>query len=177
MTDAWCLETERLVLRRFTRDDAEFVRELVNEPGWLRHIGDRKVHTLEDALGYLERAMLAQYARLGFGFYRVERREDGVPVGLCGLVRREGMPDADLGFALLARHERRGYAFEAAERVVRHAREDLGLARLAAITRPDNAGSIALLVKLGMRYERAFRLPGEGEELSLYAMALGAPPS
>ena len=172
MDKAWCLATERLVMRRFTLQDAAFVRELVNEPEWLRWIGDRSVHTLEDAAGYLERVLLAQYERLGFGFYRVELAHDGTPVGLCGLVRREGMDDADAGFAMLARHSGRGYAGEAARRVVRHAREDLALTRLAGITRPGNAPSIALLERLGMRYERTIRLPGESVDLSLYGMAL-----
>jgi RimJ/RimL family protein N-acetyltransferase len=166
------VETERLVLRRFTLQDSGFVRELVNEPGWLRYVGDRSVHTLEDAVGYLERTLLAQYARLGFGFYRVELAGDGTPVGLCGVVHRQGMDDADIGFAMLARHSGRGYAREAARRVVRHAREDLGLSRLTGITLPGNAASIALLEGLGMRFERTIRLPGGTEDLSLYGMAL-----
>ena len=174
MNATWCLETERLVLRRFTLDDAAFLRELVNEPGWLRYIGDRKVQTLDDARGYLERALLAQYVRLGFGFYRVELQADGTPVGLCGLVRRQGMDDVDMGFAILERHSGRGYASEAAQRIVRHAREDLGLARITGITQPGNAASIALLEKLGMRFERTIRLPGETADLGLYGMVLAA---
>jgi [ribosomal protein S5]-alanine N-acetyltransferase len=133
------------------------------------------VHTLEDAGGYLERTLLAQYARLGFGFYRVELAAEGTPVGMCGLVHRPGMDDVDMGFAMLERHSGRGYAGEAARRVVRHAREDLGLTRLAGITQPDNAASIALLEKLGMRFERTLRLPGETVDLNLYGMALDAP--
>jgi ribosomal-protein-alanine N-acetyltransferase len=168
-------ETPRLVLRRFTLDDAEFVRELVNEPGWLRFIGDRNVHTPEQACAYIEKRLLGPYARLGFGFYRVELKRDGTPVGLCGLVRRDGLDDVDLGFGLLERCAGLGYAREAAVEVVRQAREELALTRLVAITLPDNQRSIALLEKLGMRLERTLRLPGEQADLSLYGMGLRAP--
>jgi ribosomal-protein-alanine N-acetyltransferase len=170
-------ETERLVLRRFTLDDAAFVLELVNEPGWLRFIGDRNVRTLDDARAFIEKRLLGPYARLGFGFYRLELKVGGTPVGLCGLVRREGLDDVDIGFGLLQRWEGRGYAHESAVEVVRHAREQLALTRLVAITRPDNGPSIALLEKLGMRFERTLRLPGETVDLSLYGMELvaGAP--
>ncbi len=164
--------TARLVLRRLTPDDAPFAFELLRSPGWLRFIGDRHVHTITDAGLYLERVPIAQYARLGYGLYRVELALDGTPVGLCGIVRREALEDPDLGFALLERHTGRGYALEAAREVVAHAREDVGLARLAAIVRPDNGRSIALLEKLGMRYERLLRLPGEEQDVRLYGLEL-----
>lgn len=169
------LTTDRLVLRRFTREDDAFILELLNEPGWLRWIGDRNVHSLEDARGYLERGPLKLYADLGFGFYRVELASDGSPIGMCGLIQRAGLDDVDIGFSLLARCHGHGYAFEAAARVVRHAREDLGLVRLVAIVVAANERSVRLLKKLGMRYERVVRLPKDPEELHLYGMALVAP--
>lgn len=166
-------ETARLVLRRFTLEDAPFVTELVNEPGWLRFIGDRDVHTSGQARAFIEKRLLGPYERLGFGFYRVELKHDRSPVGLCGLVRRDGLEDVDIGFGLLESCAGRGYAHEAALEVVRQAREELALTRLVAITRPDNRRSIALLEKLGMRCERTLRLPGEQTDLSLYGMELG----
>ena len=167
------LETERLVLLRFTLDDAQFVTELVDAPGWLRFIGDRDVHTPEQACTFIEKRLLGPYARLGFGCYRVELKRDGSPIGLCGLVRRDGLDDVDIGFGLPERCAGQVYAYEAAVGAVRYAREEL--ARLCAITRPDNQRSIALLEKLGMRFERALRLPGEQTDLSLYGLGLGAP--
>jgi [ribosomal protein S5]-alanine N-acetyltransferase len=166
--------TARLVLRHFTLDDAAFILELVNEPDWLRFIGDRDVHTLEQARTYLERGPMSLYDKFGFGFYRVELAADGTPVGMCGLIQREVLDGVDIGFALLERHERCGYGHEAAAEVVRQAREDHGLDRLLAITNLDNARSIALLEKLGMHYERDLRLPGEDADVRLYAMELGA---
>lgn len=167
------LETERLILRRMTRDDAPFVLELLNDPGWLRYIGDRGVRTLDDARAYIEKGPVAMVARHGFGLDVVERREGGVPLGICGLIRRETLPDVDLGFAFLPAHRGRGYAVEAARAVLRHGRETLGLQRIVAIATPDNYDSIRLLEKLGLRYERRVTLAGDDEVLSLYA--IGAP--
>ena len=164
--------TDRLIIRRLTLDDAAFILELVNEPGWLRFIGDRNVHSLDDARGYLERGPMSLYPKFGFGFYRLETKPGGVPVGICGLIKREALEDVDIGFALLARHAGLGYALEAAKETVRHAREDLGLKRLAAITNPDNTRSIALLEKLGMRFERMFRLPADENDVRLFGMEL-----
>jgi RimJ/RimL family protein N-acetyltransferase len=167
--------TERLVLRRLVLDDAAFILELLNEPGWLRFIGDRGVRTLEDARAYLERVPMTLYAKHGFGLYAVELRADATPVGMCGLIRRDVLPDPDIGFALLSRHEGRGYAIEAAQGVVRHAREDVKLPRLAAIVNPENRRSIGLLGKLGMRFERMIRMPNEDRDIELYGMDLVPP--
>lgn len=167
--------TQRLILRRLTLDDAAFILELVNEPGWLRFIGDRNARDLEGARAYLERGPMSLYPKLGFGFYRVELGVDGTPVGICGLIKRDALEDVDIGFALLERHAGHGYAYEAAAETVRHAREDLGLKRLAAITNTDNLRSIALLEKLGMRFERMFRLPGDESDVRLFGMELQAP--
>lgn len=154
-------ETERLLLRRLEPEDAPFILELVNEPGWLRFIGDRNVHDLDGARRYMEEGPRALYARLGFGLYCVTAK-DGMPLGMCGLIKRDTLEDVDLGFAFLARHHGHGYAREAAAATLEHARRDHGLTRLAAITDPDNARSIHLLESLGFRYVETRSLaPGQ----------------
>src|SRR5688572_1209184 len=95
------LETDRLVLRRLTLDDAEFILRLVNDPSWLRFIGDKNVHSLDDARRYLREGPLDMYERYGFGMYRVEEREGGKPAGMCGLIKRDTLPDVDVGYAFL----------------------------------------------------------------------------
>lgn len=160
----FCLETPRLRLRELTIDDGAFLLELLNEPGWQRFIGDRGVRTIDDARRYIAVAYLPMYTKLGFGLWLVETRDPiPTPVGLCGLLRREGLEDVDLGFALIERHQGRGYAHEAAAAVVDYAREPLRLRRLVAITAPDNARSGRLLEKLGFRFERMIRLPDKPE--------------
>lgn len=157
------LETERLVLREVTPDDAAFVLELLNDRGFIENIADRGVRTLQQAEAYIHERMLAQYREHGFGMWVAELKDDG-PVGLAGLVKRDGLEDPDIGYAFLERAWGRGYAKEAAGAVLRHARERLGLGRLVAITTPDNRPSQAVLEKIGLKFQRMIQLPGiEGE--------------
>lgn len=168
------LVTERLVLRPFTLEDAAFALELVNEPAFVRFIGDTHVRTLEDARAYLRDGPLASYEKNGFGLLRVETASEGEAVGMCGLLRREALSAPDLGFAFLARAWRRGYAFEASVAVLKWARDVLGLERVLAITAPDNARSARVLQKLHLREEGTVRLAEDGPELVLYGRALRA---
>jgi RimJ/RimL family protein N-acetyltransferase len=163
------LETDRLALRELDAEDAPFILELLNEPGWIRHIGDRGVRTVEAAREYLLNGPVKMYREHGFGLYCVSLKADGTPLGICGLIRRAGLDDVDIGFAFLARHEGRGYGVESAGAVLAHARGVLGMARVVAITSVDNAGSIRLLERIGLRFEKMMRLPGDGEEIRLFA--------
>ena len=164
------LETARLRLRWITLDDAPFIVELVNDPAWLRHIGDRGVRNVEDAHAYLAKGPLDLYAKWGYGLYLAERMVDGAPVGMCGLVRREGLDDADLGFALLPAFRSQGYAAEASVAVLAHARSALGMTRILAIVSPENLASIRLLERVGFAFERMIQL-GEKEPVMLFASA------
>ncbi|WP_411281691.1 GNAT family N-acetyltransferase [Gemmatimonas sp.] len=163
------ITTERLTLDRFTLDDAAFIIELLTDPDWLRYIGDRGVRTVDDARGYLKHGPMASYTAHGFGLYRVVLRDAGVPIGMCGLLRRESLPDVDLGFAFLPAHRARGFAVEAASATLAYARESLGLNRILAIVSPGNAGSIRVLQKLGMTPDGIVRLQTDGEELCVFA--------
>lgn len=155
------LRTDRLRLRTVQEQDANFYLELVNDPDFIEHIGDRGVRTVEDALRALREGPLAMHALRGHSLYVVERLEDGAAVGLSGLIKRDSLDDVDIGYAFLPRWRGQGYALEAGHGVVRHART-LGIRRLVAITSPANAASIGLLLKLGLRFERQASLaPGE----------------
>jgi len=161
-------ETPRLRLRELTAEDAAFILELLNEPAWLRFIGDRNVHSLEDARGYIARGPAASYVKNGYGLWAVALRESGEPLGMCGLIRRDSLPHPDLGFAFLARHRGRGYAREAAAAAVALARERFQIARLLAITDPDNGASQAVLEHVGFVFERHFTWSEAGKEQALY---------
>lgn len=165
------LETARLRLRRFVPEDAAFILALVNTPGWLRYIGDRGVQNEDDARRYIERAALASYDRHGFGLYHVAQKSDGASVGMCGLLRRDYLDDVDIGFAFLPEFAGRGYALESGRRVLEHARDDFGCATLAGVVQEENAASIRVLEKLGLRLVGPVRLPS-GEQLQLYRRAL-----
>jgi len=164
------LETQRLVLRHFTPNDAAFILELVNEPGWKKYIGDRGINTLDDAQKYIETVPRASYAKHGFGLWAVELKSDHSLVGMCGLIKRDTLDDVDIGFALLSRFEGNGYAREAANATLAYAREKLGLRRVVAITTEDNDRSGRLLELAGMSYEGL--ISQGGGTLRLYAIAL-----
>lgn len=164
------LETERLVLRRLTEDDAPFIFELVNDPAWLRFIGDRGVRTPDDARDYIAKGPVAMYARLGFGLYLVELKENRMPIGMCGLLKRDELEDVDLGFGFMPQYRGQGFAYEAAAGAMAHGWEVLGLKRVLAIVSADNHGSVRLLEKLGFRFERMIRLADDAEDIRLFAL-------
>jgi RimJ/RimL family protein N-acetyltransferase len=162
------LVTERLLLRHFSSDDAEFVLKLLNEPSFLRFIGDKGVRNSDDARQYIANGPVASYERNGFGLYLVALEEQESPIGMCGLIKRDGLPDPDIGFAFLPAYWSRGYAFEAAAAVMAYARQTLGLDRILAITSLDNDASGRLLEKIGLRFDRHIKFSAEHEELKLF---------
>lgn len=159
-------ETDRLQLCRLHLEDAPFILELVNDPSWIRYIGDRGINSLAQAEAYLQTGPMASYAERGFGLYLVRRKADGVRMGMCGLIKRPFLPHVDIGYALLPQFTGQGFAFEAATAVMHHARHDLNLSPILAITAPDNYRSIKLLEKLGLKFQKKM-LIGEHQQESL----------
>ena len=162
------LETERLILRRLTRGDAVFIFELVNEPSFIENIGDKGVRTQEDAVRYIQQGPMTSYDQHGFGLYRVELKDGGIPIGICGPLKRETLEYPDIGFAFLPRFWQRGYALEAASGVMSYARDVLGLNEIAAITTPGNERSIKLLEKLGFQFQETTRLSENESTIKLF---------
>ena len=162
------LETERLILRELTTDDADFMLGLMNEPGFIKYVTDRGLRTPADAAAYISEKLLPSYGRFGFGFYRVELKASATALGICGLVKRDDLEDVDVGFAISERFCGKGYAYEAAAAVMHYGRNVLGLPRIVGVTAPDNRASIHLLEKLGLKLQRRFHLPGYGSESLLF---------
>jgi [ribosomal protein S5]-alanine N-acetyltransferase len=166
------IETERLKLREMSEADAEFVLEILNDPGFVRFVGDRGVRTHEDAARYINERFVESYRQNGFGLWLVETKDEKVPVGLCGLINRGTLPGVEVGYAFLPSFRSKGYAFEAASATTEYARDVLGLPSLYAIVNPDNAISIRVLEKLGMKFERMVRLPAEESDIKLFSTDL-----
>ena len=166
------LETERLILRQFTTDDAEFIYELLNEPSWIQNIGDRNIRTLEDACTYIVNGPMKSYEKNGFGLWLILLRETGESIGMCGLIRRDGLDDVDIGYALLPRFWSRGYAVEAARAAKDYAGKVVGLKRIVAIVDPANESSIRVLEKIGLRYAKMVRLSADDIDLKLFSVEL-----
>jgi RimJ/RimL family protein N-acetyltransferase len=167
-------ETKRLRLRRVELQDAPFMLALLNEPSWLRFIGDRNAHTVDDAKRYIRDAIVSSYERLGYGLYLVVRKEDDQPIGLCGFVKRDALDDVDLGFALRSPFVGHGYAMEAARAALDYGTQELRFNRMLAVVSRDNERSIKLLEALGFRFERAISLTAE-DEVDLYTQELNGP--
>jgi len=164
------ITTERLDICKLSLKDAPFILKLLNTPSWLRFIGDRNVHSVEDARSYLEKGYLKSYETLGYGFYLLKLKETGTPVGICGLIRRDFLNDADIGFALLPEYEGKGYGYESSNAVLRYAIQELGMKRIVAITDSENVASQKLLEKLGLKYECMVAYPGDDEPLMLFGV-------
>ena len=165
------LETDRLILCKLSIDDAAFILELLNEPSFLRFVGDKGVRTLDHARDYILNGPIASYERHGFGLYLTKLKENGISIGICGLLQRESLADVDIGFALLPQFWGSGYATEAAAAVLTHGRNILGLDRIVAVTSPDNLASINVLEKLGLRFEKMIKLSDDRPESKLFVPA------
>lgn len=164
------VETERLLLRTFSIDDAPFVLRLVNDPSWIEFIGDHAVGDLEEACNYIRNGPLTMYEDYGFSLCMTELKATGTPVGVCGLVKRDSLPEVDLGFALLPEYCGRGYASEAAAAILEFGRSELRIQRVLAITMPANLRSMQLLERLGFQFVSMFQLSDEEPELKLFSI-------
>jgi len=169
------LKTQRLVLREFVTDDVEFILQLLNQRSFLRYIGDKGVRTVDDAKKYLTAGPIDSYQHHGFGLYLVELKDSKVPIGMCGLLKRDLLPYVDLGFAFLPDFWGKGYAFEAASAVLDQARDTLRPPRILAITSPDNDASITLLKRLGFQFDRVMKLSNETNEVKLFTLIFETP--
>jgi RimJ/RimL family protein N-acetyltransferase len=151
-----------------TLEDAPFILELLNEPGFLRFIGDKGVRNLDDARNYIRTGPGASYEDFGFGLFLAELRGEATPVGMCGLLKRPSMQDVEIGFAFLGRFCGLGYATESAHAVMQLARQSFGLRRVAAIAHPDNDGSANVLRKIGLEPRGRIQLPEFRSESALF---------
>ncbi len=142
-------ESERVTVRQFTLDDAEFVIELLNDDSFIRYIADKKVRTIVDAENYLKSGPLASYEKIGFGLSLVMLTESETPIGMCGLLKRDELEFPDLGYAFLPQYCGKGYALEAAKAVLKEGMKRHSLSRVLAVTLPHNQHSNRLLQQAG----------------------------
>lgn len=163
------LETERLRLREFTLEDTAFIIELLNSPGWLQYIGDRNIKTEEQAAAYLQNGPLKSYGKNGYGLSLVEKKDDGAPVGMCGIINRDNLDTPDIGFAFLPAYIGLGYGSEIANATLQYAKDVLGMPKVVAVVMAENTPSKRLLEKIGMQYVKNFSFPESKEELLLYS--------
>jgi len=162
------IETDRLFLCRLSVDDAPFILDLLNDPAWLQYIGDKGVRTVEDAQDYILNGPIKSYGQFGFGLFLTKLKEGGIPIGICGLLKRDYLDDVDVGFAFLPEFRGKGYAVESASAVIAHGKKSFGLNRIVAITQSDNIKSVKVLEKIGLKFERMINLPDDDSEIKLF---------
>lgn len=166
-------ETNRLIISKLTLEDASFILELTNTPHFIKYVGNKNLKTLEDAKNYLKEGTLKSYKNFGFGFYKLQlKQEQNKTIGTCGLVKREQLDHVDIGFAMLPGYEGKGFGFEASKEILKLAKNTFKLTRILAITLPTNSNSIKLLEKLGLTYEKRVKPFEDDEELLLFAKDL-----
>lgn len=163
------LKTARLILTEFKVSDAPFFYELLNDPAFIEFIGDRNIKSVSDAEKYLSERIIPSYAKNGFGFYLVSTNENNVPIGMSGIIDREGLDHIDVGFAFLSKFRGKGYAFEATDAVMKYATDTLKINPIVAITSINNVKSINLLERLGLHYDKLIQLPNETEKIKLFS--------
>ena len=166
------IETQRLVLKPASLQDAAFILKLQNMPKWLKYIGDRNLRVVEDAELYIKAKMLSHFKEHGYGNYVVSNKEDGTKMGTCGLFNRPGLEVVDIGFALLPEYEGKGYAYEAAKALLDHSKVILKLKKVSAIVLPENIASVGLINKLGLKFIKKVQLPDDEAWLDYYEIQL-----
>lgn len=168
MISKMILETERLTLREFSATDAKFILLLLNTPTWLKFIGDKNVHNIQEAEDYLTNGPMASYKKNGFGLWLVQLKESGEPIGMCGLIKRDYLDYVDIGFALMPEYEGLGYGFEMAGATMSYSRKILKIEKVVAITDENNEASIKLLNKIGLQFEKIVEAP-QADVVALYS--------
>ncbi|MGD8662066.1 MAG: GNAT family N-acetyltransferase [Desulfobacterales bacterium] len=163
------VETKRLILRNITIDDAEFILRLVNEPSFVSNIGDKGLKNLDDAERFILQGYWTNQKRSGYGMFLVELKNKGDSIGGCGLLYRKFLDVTDIGFAFLPEYWNRGFAYEAAEAVLKYGHTTLGIKKIVGLTSADNLGSIKLLKKLGMDFEKTVKMSDDDAETVLYS--------
>lgn len=162
------LETERLIICHITIEDANFIFELLNDPNWIKYIGNKNVHDLESAKNYILNVPIKSYEKFGFGLFLVKLKDLNIPIGICGLIKRDTLENIDIGFAFLEKYVGHGYAFESAQATLEYGKNTLGIKKIVAITNEDNYNSIKVLKKIGLVFEKMVKFENEEKELMLF---------
>ncbi|WP_419903779.1 GNAT family N-acetyltransferase [Kiloniella sp.] len=168
-TPATILLTDRLRLRELCEDDAPFILELLNEPSFIENIVDKGVRTIDHACEYINRGPVESYQQHGFGLYLTELKDEKTPIGLCGLLKRDGLDHPDIGYAFLPKYWSKGYAVESAAATLNYARQTLKIPQVVGITGPENIGSARVLEKIGLKFKRMINLGGELSDTKYYS--------
>lgn len=145
------LETDRLLFRKFTMDDAELIYDLNLDPEVTKYTKD-PMRDVEHAKSVLKEVILTQYTLYGHGRWALFLRENGEFIGWCGLKYRPEIDEIDLGYRFKKQYWGKGYATEAAIATVQYGFDKLNLKTITGRALPGNDASVKVLEKCGMKY-------------------------
>ena len=165
------LETDRLILSELETKDAKFIHKLYNDQDFINYIGDKGIHSVQDALSFINTGPKQSYKDHKYGLYLVQLK-DATSIGICGLLKRDDLALPDIGFAILPDYRRMGFIYEASKAVIEDAKNRLHLDSLFAITTTDNNGSINLLKKLGFTLKDIIKRDINDKPVQLYIIYL-----
>jgi RimJ/RimL family protein N-acetyltransferase len=159
------MNTERLTIQPLVPNDQRFILELLNSAGWIQFIGDRHVHTVEEASAYVQKIIENVHIR----YWVVRLKAGDEPIGIITLIKREYLTHHDVGFAFLPRFTNKGFALEATSAVLSEVAKSPEHNHLYAITVPSNTRSVRLLKKIGFEFEKEIEV--EKETLQLHGVS------
>lgn len=153
------LETNRLLLRELTSDDAEDFYRLNLNPNVIRYTGNSSFKSIEEAREFLEN--YKDYQVNGYGRWAVILKDSNQFVGWCGLKLGEMENETDIGFRFFEEEWNKGYATESANACLHYGFEKLNLKRIIGRAMKENKASIKVLQKIGLEYEKEAELDGK----------------
>ncbi len=141
----------------------------MNDPTFIRFIGDKNIKTQTSARVYIEKFMIPHELKHGFSTFTIQIKGDLNPIGTCGLYKRPSRSGVDVGFGLLSNFQGLGYGEEAVNRLVQAGFKHFNLSRIESITSPQNKAARKLLEKLKFNLEGLTSLEGFEELQLLYS--------
>jgi len=146
------IETERLLIRRFSIEDIESSYRMNLDPEVSRYTHDGGVVSKSEIERRIIEDVMGDYEKHGFGRMAVELKKNGQFIGFTGLKYLEDMDAVDLGFRFMREFWGHGYATESSRASLNYGFTELKLEEILAFVLPRNSGSIRVLEKLGFEY-------------------------
>lgn len=159
------ISTNRLLLDILTLEDYQFIIQLLNTKGWIEFIGDRNVHSKDEAIAYINKILDSPT----INYWVVRIKGENLPIGIVSFLKRDYLENFDIGFAFLPEFTGNGYAYEAVKEILSVLSTNPEYAPILATTIPGNINSIKLLIKLGLHFEKELEVGKE--KLHIYTNA------
>lgn len=158
------LETNRLILRELNRSYAKSFYDLNSNPNVIKYTGNLAFKSLQEAREFLENYQ--DYKLNGYGRWAVIEKTTNKFIGWCGLKFGEMKNETDIGFRFFEEEWNKGFATESAVACVQYGFEKLKLKRIIGRAMKENIGSINVLQKIGLKYEKDTEF--DGKEAVIY---------